>query len=151
MTPEEQTAAEEIGRKFRLTTTPEKKGIGLKFDGIAEKFTLLWLNDEFILFTAAWHEHFGCVSEIAEFFGGLFSGTVQIVVKYRGKTPVGHQVQVIENGETQVVSRVGSLFPLFWRKKTFKRIEYRLSTTPPSPRTPVIWLPSATVGWPRKA
>ena len=125
MKPEEEKAIVEIKGKYRCSTSSEKKGVGLHFDHVLETFTLVWLNGEFILFTEMWHEHFADVQELMTFLDGLFSGAIQVVVKCRGKSPVGHQVQRIVNGKKQVVSQVGSLVPLFWRKKTLKTMEYR--------------------------
>jgi len=64
------------------------------------------------------------MDELEGFLGGLFSGTVEIVVTYRGKTPVGHKVRVQKDGGMKVMSRTASLVPLFWRPKSCKTLRY---------------------------
>jgi len=107
--------------------TPTKAGIVLKFSGISDKFTLSTENDEFTLFTDEWHEHFPDIEQLKSFWIGIFSGTEKIVIKYRGKTPIAHQRQVLKEGNWIVMSRTGSFVAPFWKPKSYKTIEYKIA------------------------
>jgi hypothetical protein len=108
-------AIRRLQRRYSATATPTPKGIQLQFPGITESFELSTAHDEFTLFTSSWHEHFGTMDDLEGFLDGLFSGSVEIEVTYRGKSPVSHKVRVHREGSMQVVSSTGCLVPLFWR------------------------------------
>jgi hypothetical protein len=106
-----------------------------KLDGVEDTFYLHVSPDHCFLSTNSWHEHFrdqwgvpfgldGPYS-LEEFLDGLFTGNIQIMVKYRGKTPIGHQVAFVRNGRIEVIHQTAILLPLFWRKKWFKKLEYK--------------------------
>lgn len=125
MKDQDKEAIAKIQEKYSVSTSQGKHGICVEFAGVQEKFNLSTANDEFTIFTDEWHEHFADIDQVLIFFDGLFAGTIQIVVKYRGKTPVGHQAQVLKKGQIDVVSRTGSLLSLFWRQKSFKTKKYQ--------------------------
>jgi hypothetical protein len=124
MTERDNNAIAAIRRKYRVVANPEKDGVNLEFAGVSEKFSLSTKNDEYTLFADSWHEHFPSLDHLLAFLDGLFSGTIQIVVKYRGKTAVGHQRQVLVEGQMRVVSQMGALVAPFWRQKAFKTLRY---------------------------
>jgi len=82
------------------------------------------VGDEFIVFAEEWHEHFDGAEEVLTFVRGLLSGTIEVAVKFRGPTPVGHQVHALEGGVRRVVSASGCLLSPFWRKKTIRILRY---------------------------
>jgi hypothetical protein len=124
-------AIKRLQHKYGASSTQTAKGTQLQFPGIPESFELSTANDEFTLFTSAWHEHFPNVEHLEGFLDGLFSGRVEIIVTYRGETPVGHKVRVQRADRAEVVSSTGSLVPLFWRRKSYKTLTYRLPTIAP--------------------
>lgn len=113
-----------LQEKFGATVTQTPTGIHLQFPGVSEPFELSTAQEEFTIFTATWHEHLPDMDALEDFLDCLFSGRMEIVVTYRGATPVGHQVRVQKDGTTTVMSRTGSLFPLFWRAKSYKTLRY---------------------------
>jgi hypothetical protein len=118
---------EAIGRlqqRYAVSATQTPRGIHLQFPGVSETFELSTAHDEFTLLAAAWHEHFQSMDDLEGFLDGLFSGRVEIVVTYRGKTPVGHKVRVQKDGDIKVMSSTGNLVPLFWRAKSYKTLRY---------------------------
>jgi hypothetical protein len=124
MSDRDAQAIQRLQQKYAVAVTQTEKGFGLQFPGVSESFELSTAHGEFTVFTADWHEHFPDIMALEGFLDGLFSGTVEIVISYRGKTPVGHQVRVQGDGGARVVSRTGSLIPLFWRTKTHKTLRY---------------------------
>lgn len=124
MNDRDKAAIAEIQEKWPVTATPGDNEICLEFSGIPEKFNLSTAHDEFTIFTDTWHEHFADMEQLVSFFDGLFTGKIQIVVKYRGKTPVAHQVQVLEDKRVNVMSRTGGLVSPFWRPKSYRTLRY---------------------------
>ncbi len=116
-------------RRYAAIANETPKGIRLQFPGIAESFDLSTAHDEFTLFTSTWHEHFTDMDRLEGFLDGLLSGRVEIVVTYRGETPVGHKVRVQRAYGAEVVSSTGSLVPLFWRAKSCRTLSYKLPTS----------------------
>jgi len=101
-----------------LSLLKRKYPIADSWSGDQGKFTVGGIDDVFyltvstgqcILSTDSWHEHFEWQSgvlygldgaySLEEFLDGLFSGTIQILVEYRGETPVGQQVLVLRGEE----------------------------------------------------
>jgi len=119
--------AQRLQERFAATATQTPKGIHLQVPGVSEPFDLSNAHGELILFAAAWHEHFRDVDALEGFLDAVFSGRVEIVVTYRGKTPFGHQVRVQKDGGMKVVSRTASLVPLFWRPKSREILRYTSS------------------------
>jgi hypothetical protein len=136
MNDRDKEAIARIREKYFVTTSDGKHGICLEFAGVPEKFNLTTANNEFTVFTDEWHEHFADMNQLMDFFDGLFSGTTRIVLKLRGRTVVGHQRQVLRDGKICVMSRTGSLIPLFWLRKTFKTLNY--TTAKPAAITPPV-------------
>lgn len=124
MNDRDKAAITRIRQTFSVTATLIEKGICFEFAGIPEKFNLFTEKDEFIVFTDMWHEHFDNIDEVMTFFDGLFTGRIQIEVKFRGKTPVGHQVQLLKDGKVDIMSQTGSIVPLFWRPKSYKTLKF---------------------------
>jgi hypothetical protein len=120
-------AIAKLKQDYPITETSAGGEIELKVEGVQETFRLATFRHECILFADAWHEHFDTADDLAEFLDGLFTGRVQIVVKYRGKTPVAHKVRLLHEGKIHFVSWTGSLISLFlfWRKKSYKTLDYR--------------------------
>jgi len=121
-------AMKRLQQKYAASATQTAKGFRLQFPGIPEPFELSTAHGEFTLFTSAWHEHFPDVERLEGFLDGLFCGTVEIIVAYRGETPVGHKVRVQRVEGPEIVSSTGSLVPLFWRPKSYKTLRYQLPT-----------------------
>jgi hypothetical protein len=117
-------AIQRLQRKYAASANQTPKGIHLRFPGVPDSFGLSTAHGEFTLFTSAWHEHFPDLDKLESFLDGLFSGRVEIVVTYRGKTPVAQQIRVREDGGFKVVSWTRSLVPLFWRPKSCKTLTY---------------------------
>ncbi|MFZ1218494.1 MAG: hypothetical protein WAO00_04335 [Chthoniobacterales bacterium] len=113
-----------LQEKFGATANQTPTGIHLQFPGVSESFELSTAHGEFTLFTATWHEHLADMNDLEGFLECMLSGRMEIVVTYRGSTPVGHQVRVQKDGVTKVMSRTGSLVPLFWRAKSYKTLKY---------------------------
>lgn len=104
---------EQDGNKFIKVKT---KTIGAELN-IAE-------YHDYVVFTDEWIEHFDKLSEMESFLRLLFSGHAVIIIKYRGQTPVSHDVQITKDGHTEVLSRIGRLFSPFWRKQSHKTLNY---------------------------
>ena len=134
MNDRDKEAVARIEAKYRATVTLDKKRLCLQFPGIAEKF---YLSTEYNEYTISggdvWHEHLPDLTQLEAFLDGVFTGAIQIVVKFRGKTPVGHQVQKMKDGKAAVTSWTGSLVPFFWRRKSFKTMEYRTANNGTEP------------------
>ena len=84
--------------KYPITDTWSGQQGELKMDGVDDTFYIHVSPDHCILSTNSWHEHFrdqwgvpyglDGPYNLEEFLDGLFTGTIQIMVKYRGKTPL---------------------------------------------------------------
>ena len=114
-----------LQQKFGATITETPRGLQVRFPDVTERFELSTANDELTLFAESWHEHFSALGALEGFLGALFAGTAEIVVTYRGKTPVGHKVLVREDNGTRIVSRTGILIPLFWKRKSQRTFNYK--------------------------
>jgi hypothetical protein len=133
MNDRDKEAAARIEAKYRATVTSENRSLCVTFPGIAERFHLSTEYNEYTISGEAWHEHLPDLTQLETFLDGIFSGAIRIVVKFRGKTPVGHQVQKMRDGRVDVTSRTGSLVPFFWRNKSFKTMEYRTANNGTEP------------------
>jgi len=102
----------------------DKDGLELTLEGISDKFQLVFWGNEITLLAGAWHEHFERPCELQEFLEKLFVGSIQVVVKHRGKTPVAYQLQLVDNGTPKVLSQSGMIFSPFWWKKSYKTLTY---------------------------
>jgi hypothetical protein len=124
-----------LKQNYPITVKSFRDEIELHVAGVQETFHLSVSRRECILFVDAWHEHFDTVDDLVGFLEGLFTGHMQIVVKYRGKTPVAHRVRVVHDGKDHVVSWTGSLLCLFlfWRKKSYKTLDYKPADDGPKP------------------
>lgn len=121
---------EQFQENYFVHFSQNEDGFELDLDGIDEKFQIGISGDEIILFGEAWHEHFEGPNEFQEFLKELFIGSIQIVTKYRGNTPVAHQLQILRDGVPIVISQTGSIFSPFWREKSFKTITYKAANKP---------------------
>lgn len=109
---------------YRVTATPSGEDVRLRFEGLSEEFILSSVYDELMLRTDCWHEHFSTANAMFGFLDRLFSGRIRVVVKFRGKTPVGHQIQELTDDGFRVVSWTCAMVPLFWRRKSFRTMKY---------------------------
>jgi hypothetical protein len=116
-----------LKQKYPIADTAVGNEIELKIEGVQDTFHLSVSRHECILFANVWHEHFRTADHLAQFLDGLLTGRTRIVVKYRGRTAVAHQVQLIQDGKVKVVSWTASLISifLFWRNKSYKTLDYR--------------------------
>jgi len=110
----------------------DAKLIKFKVTGIEEVFRIADSGKEIIISTEAWHEHFGEQNSYRdgnEFIDDLFSGKVYFSVKCRGDFPVAHSLHKIdEDNKDIILSRAGTLFSPFWRKKSIKKLYYKMPT-----------------------
>ena len=109
---------------FSVKATPSAKGTTLEFKGTADVFTLSTENDEYTIFTRDWHAHFPDIEQLSSFLTALFTGTAKIIIKYRGKCAVAHQIQILKDGQWIVMSQTGSLISPFWKPKSYKTIGF---------------------------
>jgi hypothetical protein len=124
-----------LRRKYPIVETWFGNQGKFTVSGIDDTFYLNVSPDHCILSTDSWHEHFQEQSGILygmdgtysfeEFLDGLFKGTIQILVKYRGTTRVGQQVLILQGEEVVAAHRTIVLLPLFWRKKSVRKLVYR--------------------------
>ena len=117
-----------IQEKYAVTTCSEGDLIHLDVDGLKKKFRLSISKKERILFADCWHLHFDdppCTLKAV--LEGLFSGTIQIVVKFRGNTPVAQRTKVIQDDGPRCISWTSSLVSPFWRPKSYKTFTYEAS------------------------
>jgi hypothetical protein len=124
-----------LRRKYPIVETWFGNQGKFTVSGIDDTFYLNVSPDHCILSTDSWHEHFQEQSGILygmdgtysfeEFLDGLFKGTIQILVKYRGKTRVGQEVLILQGEEVVAAHRTIVLLPLFWRKKSVRKLVYR--------------------------
>ena len=120
------SALERIEEKYSLTICSEGAPILLDIDGLTEKFHLSISKDEHILFTDFWHIHLDDIPPFSPetFLEELFSGKIQIVVKFRGDTPIAQRINVIQEGKPKCICWVSGLFSPFWRPKSYKTFTY---------------------------
>ncbi len=125
--------------KYPITDAWSEEEGEFKVSGIDDTFYITFLScDHFILSNNySWHEHFveragdiywldGPYS-LEEFLNGLFMGTIQIIVKYRGNTFIAHAVGILKEGNVEVIRqtylfRLKSLFARRWSKQ----LQYKL-------------------------
>jgi len=116
-----------IQEKYFVTISSEGDFIHLDIKGVKETFRLTVSKKERILFSDAWHMHFDDPPfTIESLLEGLFSGTVHIIVKFRGDKPVGQRVKVIQDKEPSYISwtSASALVSPFWRSKSYKTFTY---------------------------
>ena len=114
-----------IQEKYPVTTCSEGDLIHLDVDGLKEKFRLSISKKERILFADSWHLHFDDPPiTLDALLKGLFSGTIQIVVKFRGDKPVAQRTKVIQDDGPSYISWTSSLVSPFWRPKSYKTFTY---------------------------
>ena len=124
-TPDE--VAARLQQKYSATVVETPRGLELLFPGMSDSFELSTANDELTVFTQSWHEHFEGIDTLERFLDGLFSGRLEIVVTYRGSTPVAHKVLARRDGKTKVMSSTRILVPLFWRRKSHRTLNYTIA------------------------
>ena len=124
-TPDE--VAARLRQKYSATVVETPRGLELHFPGISDSFELSTANDELTVFHSLWHEHFEDTEALERFLDGLFSGRLEIVITYRGITPVAHKVLARQDGETKVMSSTAILVPLFWKRKSQRTLSYTIS------------------------
>lgn len=117
-------ALAKIKDMYCFSTTSEGNEVHIDVRGLERAFRLSISPKYQMVYTDTWHEHYDDPDDLARFLEGLFSGNIQIVVKFRGKTPVGHQAQIMQDGKPFVTSWIGAIASPFWRRKSYKRFEY---------------------------
>ena len=113
-----------IKDKYQIDLNERDNEIELLTVGKDKKFTVSYSHGEYTVYSDKWHEHFEDLEELEKFIDGLLAGNIQIAIKYRGQTPVGHQVQIIKDRKKHVISQTGSLFSAFWKKNSIEYINY---------------------------
>jgi len=116
-----------LKRDYLIRYATEQDQVCFTVHGIAEEFRVSVLPDECVVSTADWHEHFSDPEEMESFIRALFTGRAELFVTYRGDTPVSHEIQVIKSGTPERVSKTGALFFPFWKPKSRKKKEYKIS------------------------
>ena len=134
-----QRAVARIAERHGVEAERVADGLEIVLAGSAERLTVLVHEDACLCRADEWHVHLHDADALADFLNRLFAGDVQIVVKYRGETPVAHQVQVTEAGRVRVVSQTRLLITPFWRRKSFRTLRYEhgiksVETHPPQGR-----------------
>lgn len=104
------------------------KEIQFAVAGIQELFKVSIISGDCIVATDAWHEHVGDADGLNNFLRLLFTGAIQIEVKYRGKIPVAHCVWKVQDGKKKFIASTSSLISPFWKKKSYRRLGYKLPT-----------------------
>lgn len=123
--------AARLRQKYSAIVVEAPRGLELHFPSTTDSFEISTANDELTVFTHSWHEHFEDIDALERFLDGLLSGRFEIVVTYRGRTPVAHKVLARRDGETKVMSSTGTLVPLFWRQKSRRTLKYTISPNQP--------------------
>jgi hypothetical protein len=116
--------AARLREKYGATIRESARPMQIEFPDIPHAFELS-ADDELTLFTDSWHEHFDTMKSLEAFLDHLFAGRLEVIVTYRGSTPVAHRIVGYRDGETHVLSRTGILLPLFWRRKSQRTLTYR--------------------------
>jgi hypothetical protein len=117
----------ELKRRYPVQDVRRDDDIVLRAEGVDEEFVVAEDGDGWALFGDTWHEHFESAEELGGFLVALFRGQARIVAKFRGRTAVGHRVEVIQDGRGRTVSRTGLLLPLFWRRKSYRTMDYTVA------------------------
>lgn len=117
----------ELKKAYPIRVIDGEGTYNFRVEGLEEEFHISDDSDEFTLFTNVWHEHFDTIQDVRYFLDDLFNGIVEIVVKYRGETPVSHSVKIITEDGERIASKTGSLISPVWRKKTIKIHKYKLA------------------------
>jgi len=128
-----------LKQKYRITDTWSGEKGEFKVSGIDDTLYIDFLScNHFILHNnCSWHEHFMDQSgnlygrdgsyTLEEFLVGLFTGTIQITVKYRGDTPVAQEVGFVGEGEFVGIHHTSILrLKSFFKKTWYKKLEYKL-------------------------
>lgn len=126
-------ALNRLKEKYPITVKPSEKEVVFKVEGVDETFQVDDSHGEYTLFTNTWHEHFENSTVLEKFIDGLFSGNIRIKVKFRGEKPLSHKVGVFRDGHIEVVSLTSSFAFPFWRKKTYKELDYRVTSAREKP------------------
>jgi hypothetical protein len=126
--------------KYPITDTWSGEKGEFKVSGIDDTFYFDFLsNDHCILFNKdSWHEHFierlgepygrGGHFSLEDFLDGLFSGAIRVKVKYRGNTPVAHQVGVLRDGRIETIRWTKMLrWKSLFQKRWYKELDYNLA------------------------
>jgi hypothetical protein len=126
--------------KYPITDTWSGEKGEFKVSGIDDTFYIDFLSCDHCSLSNyySWHEHFierlgepyarGGHFSLEEFLDGLFAGVIQIKVKYRGNTPVAHQVRGLRGGRIETI-RWTKLLRLesFFKKRWYKELEYNIT------------------------
>ena len=119
-------ALSQLKQEYPITITLSgKKEVEFTVEGIHDSFHVYVISGDCIVGTDCWHEHVGDAKGLINFLHFLFTGAIQIEVKYRGTSPVAHRVWKMQDGEPQVVTWTGSFISPFWKKKSYKKLEYK--------------------------
>lgn len=115
-----------LQREYPISVTSSgKKRMEFSVDGITDEFWVSVNSGDCIVGANAWHEHVGDAEGLEDFLHLLFTGTIQIEVTYRGNTAVGHHVRRLKDGKEETMTRTGSLISPFWKRKSYKKLDYR--------------------------
>lgn len=114
-----------IERNYPITIVPDDDLIHVDVEGLHGDFRFSISPSTCAVFTESWHEHFNdSPVDLEALLKGLFSGETQIVVKYRGNTPVAHRTMIIKDDGPSYTSWTGNLVSPFWKKKSYKTFRY---------------------------
>ena len=128
-----------LKQKYPITDTWSGEKGEFKVSGIDDTFYIDFLSrDNCILSNNySWHEHFIGQSgdllgldgpySLEEFLDGLFKGTIQIIVKYRGDIPVAQEVGFVGEGEFEGIHHTSILrLKSFFKRRWYKKLEYKV-------------------------
>ena len=128
-----------LKEKYPITDTWSGEKGEFKVSGIDDTFYVDFLSRDHCTLhnNHSWHEHFiewggepygrGGHYSLEDFLDGLFTGFIQIRVKYRGNTPVGHEVGFVGEGGFEGIRHTSILrLKSFFKSAWFKKLEYKL-------------------------
>ncbi len=118
------SALARIEERYPITSTCQADQIDIDAKGVDGDFRLSVCEKTGAVFSDSWHEHFDDYEGLEPFLENLFSGKFQVVVEYRGESPIAHQLQMLEGDKIIVRSTTRSLVSPFWRKKSRKTLRY---------------------------
>ena len=129
MSDEIQSALTGMKEKYPLTTSEEGDLTHLDVKGTNGNFRLTVSKGESILFADVWHIHFGghYPLSLESLLEGLFAGTIQVIVKFRGDKPVGQKVKIIQDDGPNYISWSSALVSPFWRPKSYRTFTYEIA------------------------
>ncbi|MBS3763969.1 MAG: hypothetical protein ACLFWL_13675 [Candidatus Brocadiia bacterium] len=130
MCDEIQAVLATMKEQYPLTICEEGDFVHLDVRGTRSNFRLTVSRSDNILFSDVWHIHFGRENPLTlhALLEGLFEGTIQVVVKFRGDMPVGQKVRVIQDDGPHHVSWSGVLLSPFWRRKSYRTFTYETAS-----------------------